>query len=395
MRHLRALVNDERLRDSWSQPQNIALIQYALNERINSETNCSAFELTFGSADARYFRVSEARDPRRTASEWLQSLNASLEAIKEVTRQYQEELIKERTSAAASSASPPVQATYIEGDLVVYDSLYSPIKRRAVKLANRAQGPYRVISQYKNDVTCRHICTGVVSVLHVERLALFSGTEEQAVRLALEDADQDVIENIDGWRGDPAFRRSMEFFVKFRTNNDYVWLPWSEDFADSLPYEQYCQRYAPLRQLLMTTEDLNVYVHELNRQPITSVQPGDEVYVSLRYFDSGLFDNRCPYPNRYSIDYVVKIKFTQWDRDNHTKIEAVVPVLGDARYSFTPWFIEAWGSRRVLLPSMREVTIQDFVTYNELMDFVPVPARKSQRLKIAYFRRNFRIHRRT
>ena len=186
----------------------------------------------------------------------------------------------------------------------------------------------------------------------------------------------------------------MEFYVKFRTNADYVWLPWSEDFADSLPYEQYCQRYDPLRQLLMTTEDLNAYVHELNRQPITSVQPGDEVYVSLRYFDAGLFDNRCPYPNRYSVDYVVKIRYTQWDRDNHTKIEAIVPVLGDARYSFTPWFIEAWGSRKVLLASMKEVTIQDFITYGELMDFVPVPARKSQRSKIAYFRRNWRIQRR-
>ena len=135
-------------------------------------------------------------------------------------------------------------------------------------------------------------------------------------------------------------------------------------------------------------------MHELNRQPITSIQPGDEVYVSLRYFDSGLFDNRCPLPNRYSIDYVVKARYTQWDRDNHTKIEAVVPVLGDARYSFTPWFIEAWGSRRILLPSMREVTIQDFVTYSELMDFVPVSARKSQRSKITYFRRNWRIQQR-
>ena len=47
-RHLRALVNDERLRMSWSDPQNLALIQYALNERVITETGRSAFELTFG-----------------------------------------------------------------------------------------------------------------------------------------------------------------------------------------------------------------------------------------------------------------------------------------------------------------------------------------------------------
>ena len=68
-RHLRALVNDKRLRMSWSDPQNLALIQYALNERVNTETRWSAFESTFGSADAKYFRVSDARDPERTANE--------------------------------------------------------------------------------------------------------------------------------------------------------------------------------------------------------------------------------------------------------------------------------------------------------------------------------------
>ena len=46
-RHLRALVNDERLRMSRSDPQNLALIQYALNERVITETGRSAFELTF------------------------------------------------------------------------------------------------------------------------------------------------------------------------------------------------------------------------------------------------------------------------------------------------------------------------------------------------------------
>ena len=72
-RHLRALVNDERLRMSWSDPQNLALIQYALNERVNTETG-------------RYFRVSDACDPERTANEWLQSLNKSLAAIRDVTQ---------------------------------------------------------------------------------------------------------------------------------------------------------------------------------------------------------------------------------------------------------------------------------------------------------------------
>ena len=98
VRHLRALVNDERLIDTWSQVQNLALIQYALNERVNSETGHSAFELTFGTADAKYFRVTNNADPKGTANEWLKSLNNSLQAIKEVTANFQEELVQERTA---------------------------------------------------------------------------------------------------------------------------------------------------------------------------------------------------------------------------------------------------------------------------------------------------------
>ena len=209
-------------------------------------------------------------------------MNTSLEAIREVTCKFQEEVTAKRIESNPQQSLSPVHAVYLEGDFVLYDSLYSKDRRRPVKLANRATGPYSVIAQTKNDVTCRHMCTGVVHVFPVDRLSLFTGNEEQAKRLALEDADQDVIEHIDGWRGDPAFRTTLEFFVKFRTNEDYIWLPWNDDFAESLPYEQYCNRYPCLRPLLMTTEELRVYQRNINALPITTMQPGDEVYVSLR-----------------------------------------------------------------------------------------------------------------
>ena len=339
-RHLRALVNDERLRMSWSNPQNLALIQYALNERVNTETGRSAFELTFGSADAKYFRVSDARDPERTANEWLQSLNKSLAAIREVTEQFQQDLIAERMSSNPQAAREPVHATYIEGDLVLYDTLYDKKRRRPVKLANRATGPYRVIGQTKNDVSCRHICTGVVYTFPVERLTLFTGTLSQAERLALEDADQEVIESI-GWRGDPSHRRTMEFFLKFRTNADYTWEPWSEDLSASIPFENYCLRYDALRQLLMTTSELADYIRDLNLQKISEVSPGDEVYVSLRYYNWSYHDQQVDLPNKFGIDYVVKVRYSKWDREDQTRIETVVPVFGEACFGATPWFVEA------------------------------------------------------
>jgi hypothetical protein len=230
----------------------------------------------------------------------------------------------------------------------------------------------------------------VIHVLPVDRLSLFVGSDAQAERLALEDAEQDVIESIDGWRGDPSHRTTLEFWVKFRTNSDYVWLPWNEDFADSLPYEQYCLRYDCLKQLLMTVDALHAHQQELNRTAITLVQPGDEVYVSLRYFDFGAYDSHSfPLPSPHHIDYVVKMRYTQWDRDDHTKIEAIIPVFGDARYSFKPWFVEAWGARRVLLPSMRLVDLAMMSAHEQhLMDFVPSSTRVALRRKLSTHRKH-------
>jgi len=104
---------------------------------------------------------------------------------------------------------------------------------------------------------------------------------------------------------------------------------------------------------------------------ITAMQPGDEVYVSLRYFNTDAYDTALQFPNKFSVDYVVKMKYTQWDRNDHTKIEGLVLVFGGGRWSLTPFFVEAWGARRVLLPTMYEVTLKDFPMHPELLEFVP------------------------
>ena len=57
LQHLRAIINDKRLRQEWSAPENASMTESALNDRVNSETGKSAFELTFGSADAKYFSL--------------------------------------------------------------------------------------------------------------------------------------------------------------------------------------------------------------------------------------------------------------------------------------------------------------------------------------------------
>jgi hypothetical protein len=366
LRHLRALVNDERLKDCWSEPQVIGLIQFALNERINSETGKSAFELTFGSADAKYFHVSDSSDIKKTASEWLVALNDNLKAIKEVTAKYQEELIRQRT---ASNPSKHSQAVYVAGDLVLYDTLYDKGFRRS-KLDNRGRGPYKVIQQIKNDVECKHLVLGANEWLPVDRLTLFSGTEEQAKRLAQENVDQFEIETFVAWRGDPSKRKTMEFLIKFKGTQEPLWTQWSNDLFNSIPYETYCRSQGPLYQLIFRTEELKERIKQITNEDISSVKPGDVVYVTLRYFGTYVYDDVLDLPDKWTTDYVVKLKYTKWEaRTHHRLIEGHFEIFC-AKYKLNNWFVWTYGFRKELLPGMVEVTLDWFHRYPTLMECV-------------------------
>ena len=54
LRHLKALVHDERLVQRWSDPTIICLITLALKDAINSETGVRPFDAKFGSEDGPY-----------------------------------------------------------------------------------------------------------------------------------------------------------------------------------------------------------------------------------------------------------------------------------------------------------------------------------------------------
>ena len=76
----------------------------------------------------------------------------------------------------------------------------------------------------------------------------------------------------------------------------------------SVPFTQYCSCFDMLRRLFLTTAEVRLEASALNRQPIVMVAPGDTVFVSLRYFNYFLCNNGLGLPNKFSIDYVVRVK---------------------------------------------------------------------------------------
>ena len=68
LRHLSALVHDERNSSSWSDPTVLPLIEHFLNSAIHSETGLSPLEAKFGSSAIPYFNFPASTTPANIAS---------------------------------------------------------------------------------------------------------------------------------------------------------------------------------------------------------------------------------------------------------------------------------------------------------------------------------------
>lgn len=373
LRHLRSLCNDDRIRRQWSQPHVLCLIEFALNSRINTETSHSAFELKFGSEDAKYFKLPEDISSESIANEWLKNINQNLIVIRQLTNDFQKELIIERTKH-----NPPeeLQNQYQPGDYVLYDSLYDPSQYRRVKLDSRYKGPYEVLRQHKDEVECRHLCMGFIKVLLVERLKRYIGNYEDAYRLALEDADQFNIERITAWRGDPGTRTTMEFEVLF-SDGEVVWKPFDQDLFNSIPYETYCNENSEVYLLKFTVAQARKEAAHINSLPITKVTPGDIVYLDIRYFNTYLYDTKFDLPDKYHLRYVVKLQYTRWIGQHHKKIDAYIEVFNE-EYRFNNLFVHMFGHHSRLQDNMIEVTSIFLQEHPFILDILP----KVQRDKV-------------
>ena len=106
------------------------------------------------------------------------------------------------------------------------------------------KGPYKVISQLKNGVECRHLCMKNIQTFHVERLKLFSGTREVGKKVAMLDFDQHFVDRVLYYRGNPSVRETMEFFVRF-ADGEERWVTWSKDLFETVQYEEFCRALFP------------------------------------------------------------------------------------------------------------------------------------------------------
>eukprot|EP01035_Chromulina_nebulosa_P033459 gene33459-44808_t len=78
----------------------------------------------------------------------------------------------------------------------------------------------------------------------------------------------------------------MEFFVLFKSG-DSVWLPYSQDIFHMVQFEEFCNSTPGLYFLQYSHSVAETRKKLVNKQPITTLQPGETIYVELRTWGEG------------------------------------------------------------------------------------------------------------
>ena len=325
LRHLRALVYEERQMNRWSDPVNLAAIRHILNNTALSERGgFTANQLTYGTADQSYYllkSLSERGDI--IPKDWpdlIQQLDANINNLREKSKAFQLELIKKRTEEA--NLEKP--NSYQPGDFITLQLQ----GLRPAKLAPRYKGPYEVVSQHKNDITCRHLAMGNVEVLDAERVQLFIGSREQALEAANWDADQYEVKTIISHRGDPTKRSTLEFLVEF-ADGDKVWIGYgigNNNISKTVQFESYCRSKPELFLLLFTEREARKLISERNKKQITSLEPGSIFYLDIRTYGHEWYES-LKLPNHNVNTYVTKCRVIKWVTFRY-KIEVLDESLG-------------------------------------------------------------------
>jgi hypothetical protein len=223
-------------------------------------------------------------------------------------------------------------------------------KPRPTKLTPRFYGPFVVISQIKNDVTCKHVNLGDIKVIHVSRLKIFHGTLDEATRVALVDKDQSFVNSIVAYKGDPFSRSFMEFEVHW-SDDTFSWVPYSEDIASTVHFETFCRAHSELVVLLSDAKTAARLISTWKRQPVTDVRSGDIRYVLLRWFGSVIWYNSLPLPDLFRVRYVVRFEYRQnFPKRKYPIIDAFAPVFNTV-YSVNTIFTQFYGNNPDLDPA--------------------------------------------
>ena len=361
LRHLRALVYEERVISKWSKPVYRAAIKHILNNTPLSERGgFTANQLTYGTADQSYYVLQELAQQNHGEVAWpalIKQLDESIAAVRAASRKYQEALVAKR-----AEENPVIPNSFQPGDFITL----LLVGMKESKLVPRYKGPFEVIKQVKNDIECKHMSMGNIETLHVEEVQLFIGSRDQALEAARLDANEYLVVGIKAYRGDPLVRTTMQFLVCF-SDGDEVWMYFSNkksNISKTIVFEEYCRSKPELYILVLSDRDAKRHIVEVNRRRITTLGPGDIFYLDIRTYGH-LWYNNLSLPNADTHTYLVRCVVETWEIVG-AKLYIVDEVLG-TEFTYRNFDVLSYAYRRTLSDRDTLIDADFIVLYPQLL----------------------------
>ena len=226
MGHLRRLVHDERLTHKWASDNVLPLINHALATTPNAELGGLApAELKFGTADYARFDLPPPLPPGHSYGEYVNQLDINLTTIRAITSKFQHDLRQQRQMFTPTDH----QNKYQRDDLILWNPKEHSKSFRTSKLAPKLLGPYTVIEQTGNNITCQHTQFDTQHVFHADRIMPYVGTVQSAKHIGLLDREEYIVKSIVAHRGKWTHLISIELLVHWHgyTSDSDSWEPWT------------------------------------------------------------------------------------------------------------------------------------------------------------------------
>ena len=221
-RHLRALLMEQRVSETWSVA--LPMIQRVLNATPNRTIGTTPIRVMFGGAvspDRGLFKPQSESSRVETLEDYIAELAETQLAIVDASREHQKRVIDEYLSKS------PEQPTEIQdGDYVLVSYPAKPPS----KLHPRWKGPMLVVEHSLSTYHCQDVNTLKIHQLHISRLKRYNmdQTPDPLAVASVDDAEY-VVEQVIDHRPGPR-RQDWTFRVRWRGYgpSEDSWLPYAE-----------------------------------------------------------------------------------------------------------------------------------------------------------------------
>ena len=216
--------------------------------------------------------------------------------------------LKQEYQAVPLKQNRPKQTCYQPGDFVLYDAMDLEALRNKNKHA-RWLGPYKVLRQTDNDVSCEDILADKTYLFHVDSLKLFAGTLEEAQKYAQCDDRQFQVRKVHAHCGDQnrGSRKALQFLVEYSDGEIVLRDYEAKDLQTCQPFLDYCRRddrkYL-LPWTFLTDSEADKAKKALNTPPNTRNIPwatkDSTCYINLAVWNTGGWYDDLRLPGKFN-----------------------------------------------------------------------------------------------